>query len=692
VNWAIPETEAHDMAKKTVHIPWHVKIVRTVQSVIDQVGNLSGVPLEIIHVPTGEGIRNNHAASKDFSDCPVQTEEVRIGSSPILLVRGFLLPGTKKTILETALRHVCGVVREYLQSQAEIEGFAQEILENYQVINMLYRVSDALGNIHDPDRVASVILDQAVATTHAEKGTVLLLEGGEQAHLRIAASHGFPTKDLESLTIDPSDAICSKVLQSGEPLIVEDVRKRPDLASCLRGGYRTGSFISLPLYITGDDEKKQFLGVLNLSDKMTAESFKSNDLKLLNALSSQASVSIANAQALTELKRSKEELDSTLQELMRTYTDLEKRSVIIEQINKIALSINATLDLDKIFEKVCLYAKNITNAEDALVFYGCRMSEKGAVPETEERSFAPVAGTGTLLQIQRKSRLFSETLDQGKPVFLESSQEGIPTHLLRKDGRRIPIRNLLGVSFFNKEDTFGVMVVVNKISEEKFTQEDFGVLKTLGNQAANAVENARLIADQKALFMDTIQSLAAAVDAKDPYTHNHSRNVSQYSRLIAREMGLSEQEMEILERAAILHDIGKIAIPESILNKPERLTREEFEIMKTHPLCGVRIVENIKEMQPILPGMKYHHERYDGKGYPDGLKGEEIPLMARILAVADTYDAITSDRPYRKGPGHEFAVFEISRCSGTQFAPEVVEAFLRSPVIQERLEGSVIKT
>jgi len=249
------------------------------------------------------------------------------------------------------------------------------------------------------------------------------------------------------------------------------------------------------------------------------------------------------------------------------------------------------------------------------------------------------------------------------------------------------IENLLGVPLMSKGKTIGVIAVVNKQAGELFSEEDQDLLSTLGNQVANAVENAKLIADQKALFLNTIMALAAAVDAKDPYTHNHSRKVAYYAGLIGEEMNLSTEEMEILERAAILHDIGKIAIPESILNKPDRLTREEFEIMKTHPLCGVKIVENIRQMEAILPGMKYHHERYDGKGYPEGLAGEEIPLLARILAVADTYDAITSDRPYRKGPGHDFAIEEVKRCSGTQFAPEVVEAFLRTSICRKRTES-----
>lgn len=185
-----------------------------------------------------------------------------------------------------------------------------------------------------------------------------------------------------------------------------------------------------------------------------------------------------------------------------------------------------------------------------------------------------------------------------------------------------------------------------------------------------------LVDQQRSLFLSTVKSLASAIDAKDEYTRHHSTRVTDFSLKIAAKMGFSEKELGELELAAVLHDVGKIAVPESILNKPGKLTNEEFKLIQEHPVRGEAILSPVIELKEIGRIVRAHHERYDGTGYPDKLKGREIPLGARIMAIADTYDSITSERPYRKAASHRYAVKEIIGCSGTQFDPEVVENFL----------------
>ncbi len=667
-------------------IAWNANNRQTVKMLIDKIGKLTGIPLQVHNLLTEEILLNTLAYTQDISAYSYATEEIRIGSTLVLIVKGFSQKGKDDEVLQDTLGLVYNILKEYLKSQAEIESFSKEILDNYQTINMLYRVSDALGNIQDVNRAASIILHQAVSITHAERGSVLLLNEDSNT-FRVAASHGFASQELremQSIPVDLSETLCSEIIKTGKPLMVQDIKSRPDLAVYSKGIYKTGSFISIPLYSAGDLKERKIIGVLNVSDKATSESFKSNDLKLLNALTSQASVAIANALTLNQLKHSQEELEKTLQELMTTYENLEKRALIIDQINKISLAINATLELDTLFEKICNYAKNLTGAEDATVYYK-------ESPDNKTRETETLTTTECESEDKRFEHLFplSEILHKGKVHSIDNPAPD--SHILLRNGTTLAIRNLLGVPFFSKGDAIGVIAVVNKISAQTFSDDDIELLKTLGNQAAIAVDNGRLIADQKAMFLDTIIALAAAVDAKDPYTHDHSKNVSLYSKAIAEEMHLTDQEMEVLELSAVLHDIGKIGVPESILNKPGSLTHEEFEVIKTHPDSGVKIVESIKEMEEIIPYMRYHHERYDGKGYPTGLSGEKIPLLARIIAVADTYDAITSDKPYRKGSDHEFAVDVIKKCSGTQFSPEVVEAFLKSSTCKDRELETVMK-
>ncbi|MBQ2984203.1 MAG: HD domain-containing protein [Candidatus Gastranaerophilales bacterium] len=185
-----------------------------------------------------------------------------------------------------------------------------------------------------------------------------------------------------------------------------------------------------------------------------------------------------------------------------------------------------------------------------------------------------------------------------------------------------------------------------------------------------------ILKDLKELFYKTIKSIASALDAKDPYTHGHSMRVTLYSIILAKELNIPQAQLEMIETAGLLHDIGKIAIPESILCKPGKLTDDEFLIMKTHPINSEKLIASIKKLDDIVPGIKHHHERWDGRGYPDNLQGENIPYHARIIALADTYDAMTSTRSYRKALDHEVAIAEIEKCAGSQFDPNLAKEFI----------------
>jgi putative nucleotidyltransferase with HDIG domain len=177
-------------------------------------------------------------------------------------------------------------------------------------------------------------------------------------------------------------------------------------------------------------------------------------------------------------------------------------------------------------------------------------------------------------------------------------------------------------------------------------------------------------------YKETVVTLSRAVDARDPYTAGHSERVAAISKNIAKKIGVSKKEFELIELAAQFHDIGKIGVPDSILLKPGKLTEMEFNVIKEHPVIGTNILCNIEFLKDSLPIILHHHETYDGRGYPYGISGAEIPLGSRIISIADTYDAMTSDRPYRKALLHEQAIQEIVRCKGTQFDAEIIETAL----------------
>jgi putative nucleotidyltransferase with HDIG domain len=258
------------------------------------------------------------------------------------------------------------------------------------------------------------------------------------------------------------------------------------------------------------------------------------------------------------------------------------------------------------------------------------------------------------------------------------------TVALPTDGRTITrnldydsVRSFLGVPLWTRSRFVGVLCLGGKKTGERFTKDDLSLLSTLGSQAALAIYNAQLYEAREQALLDTIAALAHAIEAKDGYTINHCERMVGRAVGLALEMRLPRKEVENIRLGAILHDVGKIGIPDAVLNKPGRLTPEEYEIMKQHAAIGARIVQSVAALQPVVPIVRHHQERYDGSGYPDGLSGEAIPLGARIISVVDAYGAMTEDRVYRNALGHEKAIEELTTQSGRQFDPQVVDAFLR---------------
>ena len=236
-----------------------------------------------------------------------------------------------------------------------------------------------------------------------------------------------------------------------------------------------------------------------------------------------------------------------------------------------------------------------------------------------------------------------------------------------------------------KGKVIGVLNVSKAESVEAFSRANLKIVASFAGQLAVAIENARLYVDLENTFLGTIGALASAVDAKDPYTYGHSNEVTDHTLAIAAELRILGPDLETLRIAALLHDIGKIGIDSSILNKPGKLTDAEFEVIRSHPDIAANILGSLDFLKAVVPLVHHHHEHFDGTGYPFGLVGEAIPRGARIISVADAFNAMTSDRPYRKALSLEAATQELIDNSGTQFDPEIVSAFLavlvRSKVI-----------
>jgi putative nucleotidyltransferase with HDIG domain len=239
----------------------------------------------------------------------------------------------------------------------------------------------------------------------------------------------------------------------------------------------------------------------------------------------------------------------------------------------------------------------------------------------------------------------------------------------------LDVRSAMCAPLVSRNGVLG-LVYVDSHKANSFVRRDLALFSALALKVAIAVDNARLYDDLRSLFYNTVETLVRTIQAKDQYTAGHSTRVSRYALMIADKLGMSTKEKHQLYLAAMLHDIGKIGVPDDLLNRPGKLSDAEMERVRSHVQVGASMIEMLGEMHSIVPLIRHHHENWDGSGYPEGLNGEQIPLVSRIIAVADMYDAMTSDRPYRKRRTHQFAVDEIIKASGVQIDPKVAEAFL----------------
>jgi HD-GYP domain-containing protein (c-di-GMP phosphodiesterase class II) len=238
-------------------------------------------------------------------------------------------------------------------------------------------------------------------------------------------------------------------------------------------------------------------------------------------------------------------------------------------------------------------------------------------------------------------------------------------------------RNVLVVFLGREGKPLGVMFGGDKLNGERISSVDSKLCDSLASSLAIFLENAMLYEDVQAMFMGTLHALTASIDAKDSYTRGHSERVALLSRMLAQAAGLDEPAVERVYIAGLVHDVGKIGVPESVLCKPGKLTPQEYDLIKQHPEIGARILEDIRQMADLIPGVLYHHERWDGNGYPHRLAGEEIPMFGRLICLADSFDAMSSNRTYRGAMPLDRVIREVRDHAGAQFDPRLAQLFLQ---------------
>jgi response regulator RpfG family c-di-GMP phosphodiesterase len=347
--------------------------------------------------------------------------------------------------------------------------------------------------------------------------------------------------------------------------------------------------------------------------------------------------------------------DLLLKQIEEKTNELSIHSYIYDSVENIEGS------HDEIFDKLASTAMRVVDGEECfLLIYDDETRDfHTRVSKSLTNSF------NSKLTILSLKYLYHQVVENGDALMIHSQDHPFVAP------------SLICSPLMIRDKTFGVLSIRKKKDRGPFTQKDLNYLVSLCKRASLNLENKMLYESLYINVLDTFKALIASIQARDQYTEDHSLRVTKNSILLAKEMGCSKGEIESVKIAGSLHDLGKVAIPDIVLLKPDRLNNEEYEIIKQHPDIGERILQPVAIFERERTIIRHHHERWDGKGYPASLSGEEIPLLSRILAVTDTFDAITNNRPYRQARSFETAIEEIKKNRGTQFDPDVADHFLR---------------
>jgi len=347
----------------------------------------------------------------------------------------------------------------------------------------------------------------------------------------------------------------------------------------------------------------------------------------------------------------------------------------LEQLNtlmELSSLINSSLDPAEIRKRAIEAAMKLAEAEAGSLIL--------ADQESGDLFFEVALGDkGNMVKevrIKKGQGIAGWVAEKGECIIIDDVQSDPRFYKIPDIKSKFNTKNMVCVPIKSKDRVLGVLEAINK-KKGVFSDDDKEVLSALANQVAIAIENANLYQELKDAFYGTAEALAETIEKRDHYTGGHTRRVMNYSIMIGESIGLSKKDLEDLRLAAILHDVGKIGVSDDVLLKRDRLNREEFEKMILHPKYGAEILSHIRQLKDVIPGVRGHHERIDGKGYPDSLKNDDIPVIAKIIAVADTFDAITSDRPYRDALSAENALKELKMNSGIQFDEVIVDTFIK---------------
>ncbi len=460
----------------------------------------------------------------------------------------------------------------------------------------------------------------------------------------------------------------------GLELIEKAKKQNPEIRTIMVTGYTTVDTAVQSLRCGVDDYIKKPFNIFELKEAVE------NTFKTRQAAT-------VNAQILKNLKRTNRELDINEkgltekvqlagEQLTKANKELVQRINELDTINEISKVITSVLDMDELL-KLCL-----TEINGKLKV---RHSSIMLIDETRGELVVRASQGYRSMQVLGKT----QKLDEGVAGRVVQDKKAVLVQDIRYDGRfsererpDYKTKSFISAPLSLGQKVLGVINIIDKISGESFTETDVNLLCTIAGQVSVAVENSRLYKALEENCFNMAKFLADSLESKNQYTNHHSQKVSEYSSAIANVMGVSDKEKNTLMHASLLHDIGKIGIPELIFNKPDKLNDTEYDTVRSHPVKGEEIIKPLGFLGETVRHIRGHHECFDGSGYPDRLGGEDLPLLTRIITVADAFDAMTSARIYRQPFKTDNAMLELKRMSEKQFDPEVVDAFASSEIIK----------
>lgn len=506
------------------------------------------------------------------------------------------------------------------------------------------------------------VLKKVILDLGAKRASLMVIDE-EKKEFYIKASSSIDPKEelskdiIKGTRVKLGESIAGIVAKTKKPVIINDVEKFLSkypviLKTTDPKRYKTS--IIVPIIENGKTK-----AIININDKVghprsRSIKFVKSDLALAIILAEYCGVAL----------------------------NLERKNIELLAINEIISEINETNDLSKIYKVIVGKGAEILNCEEVSVM----------IVESEDKVDKLVVRESTDKSIIGEKREIGIGVSgwvwkTGEPILIKSVKEGKKDKrfkILNKPGSFIvaPLNLKIYKSPYalnvalKSRDTIGVLNFTNRLTGEVYSEEDLNTIVSYANLCAIAIEKAKFYNQTKEAYIGTVTALAAAIESKDKYTRNHLADVVKYSLLLGEKLGLSGIELEELHVSALLHDIGKIGIEDHILNKPGKLTPSEYERVKLHIEEGDKILKHVPYFDKIRELVRCHHEHYNGGGYPDKLKGESIPLGARILSITDAYDVMTTDRVYRKHLSYKEAVDELKKYAGAQFDPKLVDIFL----------------